>query len=102
MGIDTKELARTMISGPIGGVLGARYLARHIGSESVICSDIGGTSFDLALVTDGNYTVKPYPDVARFLLSIPMVQIDSVFAMQSKGSSPRKARMLSSASCGKS
>jgi len=80
VGIDTKELARTMISGPIGGVLGARYLARHIGSESVVCSDIGGTSFDLALVTDGDYTVKPYPDVARFLLCIPMVQIDSVGA----------------------
>lgn len=78
--IDTKELARTMISGPIGGVLGARRLARQIGSHNVVCSDVGGTSFDLALVTGGEYTIKPYPDVARFLLSIPMVQIDSVGA----------------------
>ena len=54
VGMETKELARTMISGPIGGVLGARHLARQIGSSSVVCSDIGGTSFDLALITDGD------------------------------------------------
>ncbi|MBC2716023.1 MAG: hydantoinase/oxoprolinase family protein [Desulfobacteraceae bacterium] len=80
VGIDTKELARTLISGPIGGVLGARYLARAIGSDDVVCTDIGGTSFDLALVTGGDYAVKPYPDLARFLLCIPMIQIDSVGA----------------------
>ena len=78
--INTKELARTMISGPIGGVLGARYLARAIGSDDVVCTDIGGTSFDLALITGGDYAVKPYPDLARFLLCIPMIQIDSVGA----------------------
>ncbi len=80
VGIDTRELTRTMISGPIGGVIGARYLAKAIGSDNVVCTDLGGTSFDLALVTDGNCAVKPYPDMARFLLCIPMVQIDSVGA----------------------
>ncbi len=78
--MNTKELARTMISGPIGGVLGARALARVLGSENVVCTDIGGTSFDLALVTDGEYAIKPYPDMARLLLCIPMIQIDSVGA----------------------
>ena len=80
VGIETKELARTMISGPIGGVIGARHLARAIGSENVVCTDVGGTSFDIALVTGGDYTIKPYPDLARFLLCIPMVQSDSVGA----------------------
>ena len=80
VGMQTRELARTLISGPIGGVLGARYLAEHIGSENVVCTDIGGTSFDLALVTGGDCAIKPYPDMARFLLCIPMLQIDSVGA----------------------
>jgi len=80
VGMETRELARTLISGPIGGVLGARHLARHIGSENVVCTDIGGTSFDLALVTDGDCAIKPYPDMARFLLCIPMIQVDSVGA----------------------
>ncbi len=76
--IDAKELARTLISGPIGGVVGARYLASKIGSPNIACTDIGGTSFDIALVTDGEYEIKNVPDVARMLLNIPLVQIDSV------------------------
>ena len=78
--MDAKELARTLISGPIGGVIGARYLGEQMGIKNVACSDIGGTSFDLALITDGEFTIKQNPDVARFLLNMPLVQIDSVGA----------------------
>ncbi len=78
--IDARELARTLISGPIGGVIGAKYLAERIGAPNVACTDIGGTSFDIALITDGEYQIKNVPDVARFLLNIPLVQIDSVGA----------------------
>jgi N-methylhydantoinase A/acetone carboxylase beta subunit len=78
--IDARELAKTLISGPIGGVIGSRYLAERIGSSNVVCTDIGGTSFDLALITDGSYHIKNLPDIGRFLLNIPLVQIDSVGA----------------------
>jgi acetone carboxylase, beta subunit len=78
--MDAKELARTLISGPIGGVIGARYLGEQLGIKNVACSDIGGTSFDLALITDGEFTIKQNPDIARFLLNMPLVQIDSVGA----------------------
>ncbi len=78
--IDARELARTMISGPIGGVVGARYMAEKIGTKNVACSDIGGTSFDIALITDGDFEIKNVPDIARMLLNIPLVQIDSLGA----------------------
>lgn len=78
--IDARELARTLISGPIGGVVGARYLSRRIKMPNIVCTDIGGTSFDIALVTDGDLEIKNVPDVARMLLNIPMVRIDSVGA----------------------
>ncbi len=78
--MDSKELARTMISGPIGGVIGGRYLGDKIGEKYIACSDIGGTSFDLALITEGEFAVNQNPDVARFLLSMPLVKIDSVGA----------------------
>lgn len=78
--MDAKELARTLISGPIGGVIGARYLGNKLGIKNIACSDIGGTSFDLALITDGEFTIKQNPDVARFLLNMPLVQINSVGA----------------------
>lgn len=80
IGIEAKQLARTLVSGPIGGVIGAKYLADQVGSKNVVCTDIGGTSFDLALITDGEYQIKNNPDIARFLLNLPLVQIDSVGA----------------------
>ncbi len=78
--MDARELARTMISGPIGGVIGARYLGGQIGVKHLACSDIGGTSFDLALVTEGEFEITQTPDIARFMLSMPLVRIDSVGA----------------------
>lgn len=78
--MDARELARTLISGPIGGVIGARYLGEQIGIKQIACSDIGGTSFDLALITEGEFEIKQSPDIARFLLSMPLVRIDSVGA----------------------
>jgi N-methylhydantoinase A/oxoprolinase/acetone carboxylase beta subunit len=77
---EARELARTLISGPIGGVIGARWLAERIGLENVMCTDIGGTSFDLAIITGGEYDLKPYPDIARTMLAIPLVETDSVGA----------------------
>ncbi len=75
-----KELARTLISGPIGGLVGGRHLAEKLGCKNVVCTDIGGTSFDIGLITDGQYTINPNPEIARFVLSIPLVQIDSIGA----------------------
>jgi acetone carboxylase, beta subunit len=90
--IDAKELARTLISGPIGGVIGARYLAEKaatgnggpavdgLRSRNIVCTDIGGTSFDIALITDGEFNIKQTPDVGRFILNLPLVQVDSIGA----------------------
>jgi acetone carboxylase beta subunit len=78
--VDARELAKTLISGPIGGVIGGGYLAERLGTDNVVCTDIGGTSFDLALITEGQHHIRNIPDVGRFLLNIPLVQIDSVGA----------------------
>lgn len=75
-----KELARTIVSGPIGGVIGAKYLGGTLGYKNIACSDIGGTSFDVALITQGELTIKNDPDMARLVLSLPLVAMDSVGA----------------------
>ncbi len=77
---NAQELARTLISGPIGGMVGARYMAQQLNYPNVMCSDIGGTSFDLGLITDGEFTIKAQPDIARFMLKLPLIDIDSVGA----------------------
>jgi N-methylhydantoinase A/acetone carboxylase beta subunit len=78
--IEAKELARTLASGPIGGVVGGQALSRVLGLPNVLCTDIGGTSFDIALITDGRFEITPTPDIARFMLNMPLVRIDSIGA----------------------
>jgi N-methylhydantoinase A/oxoprolinase/acetone carboxylase beta subunit len=77
---EAKELARTLISGPIGGIVGGKHLISRLGYRNVVCTDIGGTSFDIGLITEGEYSITPYPEIARFVLSLPLVQINSVGA----------------------
>lgn len=74
------ELARTLVSGPIGGVIGAKYLGEHLGIRNIACSDIGGTSFDMALITQGDLSINTSPDMARLVLSLPLVAMDTVGA----------------------
>src|SRR5947207_10591129 len=80
LSIEAKELARTLVSGPIGGVVGGQGIAERLGIPNALCTDIGGTSFDIALITDGRFEITPTPDIARFVLNIPLVRIDSVGA----------------------
>ena len=77
---DAKELARTLVSGPIGGVIGAQFLGRALDIKNLVCTDIGGTSFDLALITDGKCQVNSLPDIARFVLCLPQLQVESIGA----------------------
>ena len=78
--IRANELARTLVSGPIGGVIGAKYLGEQLGISNIACSDIGGTSFDIALITQGDLSINPSPDMARLVLSVPLVAMDTTGA----------------------
>ena len=44
---------RTVQSGPAGGVIGARVVAEQLGIKNVICADVGGTTYDVAVIRDG-------------------------------------------------
>lgn len=52
----------------------------HDDAEASIPSPIGGTSFDVALITKGELIIKNDPDMARLVLSLPLVAMDSVGA----------------------
>ncbi|UAC49481.1 hydantoinase/oxoprolinase family protein [Bacillus aquiflavi] len=78
--IKANELARTCVSGPIGGMVGAKYLAEKLGLKNVACSDIGGTSFDIGLITQGDLAIDTSPDMARLVLSLPLVSMDTTGA----------------------
>jgi N-methylhydantoinase A len=54
---------RTLQSGPAGGVIAAQALARRLGYPNVICADVGGTSYDVALIEDGEILETNQTDV---------------------------------------
>ena len=68
-------------SSPASTVIGADYIGETIGSRNVIVSDMGGTSFDVGLVVEGQDKVYEYdPVVDRFRVQIPYVAHWSVGA----------------------
>ncbi|XAS74314.1 hydantoinase/oxoprolinase family protein [Micrococcaceae bacterium Sec5.1] len=54
---------RLVMSGPAGGVVGAKYVAAETGLKNLITVDMGGTSFDVALIQDGEPSLVDKQDV---------------------------------------
>jgi len=49
----------TLFSGPVGGVVGGRAAGQLIGEANLISIDVGGTSFDVSLVREGETSLQP-------------------------------------------
>ncbi len=78
--IDTPRLYETIISGPVGGLMGGKRIADLKGLDSVVCCDMGGTSFDVGLIVGGKIGIVHEPDFAGHRLALPMVALDSIGA----------------------
>jgi acetone carboxylase beta subunit len=75
-----QRLFETAISGPVGGIMGADYLAKTIGLENVVCSDVGGTSFDAGAITAGILPIDREPPFQHMYVNVPMLDIRSIGA----------------------
>jgi N-methylhydantoinase A len=67
-------------SGPVGGVEGARRLGTALGEANVVTADMGGTSFDAAVITGGEYRVLPRAEMGAFPTALTAVDISSIGA----------------------
>ena len=75
-----KTLIPTMVSGPIGGMIGTQFIAKEYGIKNLVSSDVGGTSFDVGLVMERYVPTKWESSIGRFILNIPMIGLDSIGA----------------------
>ena len=71
---------RTLESGPAGGVIGSQALARELDLRNVICADVGGTSYDVALIEDGQILERTETKIARRPIVGPTIDIVSIGA----------------------
>jgi N-methylhydantoinase A/oxoprolinase/acetone carboxylase beta subunit len=72
--------ALTVLSGPAGGVGGARLLARAAGEQDVLCFDMGGTSCDVCTIVGGEVAETAQREVAGRPLALPALDIHTVGA----------------------
>ena len=73
------EPIRTALSGPAGGVVGARALAEAAGFPNVVSFDMGGTSTDVSLI-EGGIRRTHESRVGDFPIRLPIIDIHSVGA----------------------
>lgn len=69
----------TVLSGPAGGVLGARAVASRLGLERVLSLDMGGTSTDVAL-SDGEPVLDGWSLVGGIAIHRPSLRIHTIGA----------------------
>jgi N-methylhydantoinase A/acetophenone carboxylase len=73
--------SRTFNSGPVSGLMGAHHLAKILGYQNVVMTDMGGTSFDVGLVVKDS--VRSYdfrPIIDRWMVGITMIKTLSIGA----------------------
>ncbi len=73
------QAARTVLSGPAGGVVGARFVAAQAGLADIITFDMGGTSTDVALCP-GRLPTTTQGEIANMPLRLPIIDIHTVGA----------------------
>lgn len=70
----------TYNSGPAAGLLGAREIGALYGARCVMSGDMGGTSFDIGFVVEGEASYALRPDVEGFACNLPMLAIRALVA----------------------
>ncbi|MCZ7631397.1 MAG: hydantoinase/oxoprolinase family protein [Microthrixaceae bacterium] len=74
------RLFESAMSGPVGGLMGAKYLSTVMGEENIVCSDVGGTSFDAGAITAGVLPIDREPGFQEMYVNVPMLGITSIGA----------------------
>jgi N-methylhydantoinase A len=82
-GVMTDRMARsqpisTLLSGPVGGAIGCVQLSRDTGRLNLLGIDMGGTSFDLTLVIEGQPQVSTEATLEGLPLLMSVVDIHTI------------------------
>ncbi len=68
----------TIGSGPAGGLTACKFLAELLGHENVISSDVGGTSFDVGLISQGQPLTATETTVNQYTFGVPRLDVISI------------------------
>lgn len=71
---------QALVSGPTGGALMANYLGRLTGSRDVVSLDVGGTTADVCMTTNGEIQIADSLQVGGYPLSMRSIEVNAVGA----------------------
>ena len=71
---------QTLLSGPVGGAAGGVALSEVLDRPNLICIDLGGTSFDVSLITAGHADSSPSALLEGLPVLMPVVDIHTIGA----------------------
>ncbi len=71
---------QTLLSGPVGGTIGGRALSEALDRPNLLCVDMGGTSFDVSLIVDGNLSVSTETALEGLPVLMSIVDIHTIGA----------------------
>jgi N-methylhydantoinase A len=74
-----RKAVHMLLSGPAGGLAGARFVGRVAGCERLLTFDMGGTSTDVALV-DGEPRLTTEGAIGPYPVAVPMVDMHTIGA----------------------
>ncbi|WP_281420308.1 hydantoinase/oxoprolinase family protein [Georgfuchsia toluolica] len=74
------RIVEATTSGPVGAIIGTKFLGEQIGEKNLVCSDVGGTSFDVGMVLNGRISLNREPEFQRMYLTVPMLDVQSIGA----------------------
>jgi N-methylhydantoinase A len=69
---------QTIGSGPAGGLAGTAQLAAANGHRNVIATDMGGTSFEVGLIVDGQAVLSSEQIVDQYSFHLPQLDVRSI------------------------
>src|SRR5581483_8321111 len=70
----------TVVSGPAAGVVGSAHLAEQIGVPDIIATDVGGTTFKVAIIEGGKWAYTKETILNQYQLRLPMIDVVSIGA----------------------
>ncbi|MCY3772634.1 MAG: hydantoinase/oxoprolinase family protein [Gemmatimonadetes bacterium] len=70
----------TILSGPAGGVVAGVEIGRRIDRPNLITADMGGTSFDVAMIHEGTIAFAKNAEIDGLALKAPMMDIHTIGA----------------------
>ena len=75
-----KNAVGTIESGPAAGVVGSRLIGKQVGLPNILATDMGGTTFKVSVIRDGNVEKDHKPTIVRYQIFLTKIWVESIGA----------------------